>query len=130
MLGNLVSTARAREKLGGISEMTFWRWRHSASPEHPFPEPVCINGRNYFWNNELEGWVIARAESNNPALIIPDAEAGRAKGRKKLSALRAAQNQPIDQLGHNATPPLDNAAKQYGQPVISSGSNKLGGENG
>ncbi len=57
----LVNTAKTREKLGGICLMTLWRRRQAAPPKPPFPKPVRINGRLYFWDDELDDWVKAEA---------------------------------------------------------------------
>lgn len=35
-----------REHLGGISDMTLWRWIQD--PEMGFPRPIYINKRRYF----------------------------------------------------------------------------------
>ncbi len=126
----LITAAQAREKLGGICEMTMWRRRQAVPPKLIFPKPICINGRNYFYDHELDEWVLAHVETVVPTQIIPNAEEGRANGREKLSALRAAQNQPIDQLGHNGGPPIDDAVEQDGPPVIQAGIKVRGGENG
>ena len=41
-------TIRERE-LGGISKMTLHRWRKDG-----FPDPIVINGRNYYSDEHLE----------------------------------------------------------------------------
>jgi predicted site-specific integrase-resolvase len=40
----LLSQRAARELLGGVSDMTFHRWRQKGI----LPAPVVINGRNYW----------------------------------------------------------------------------------
>ncbi len=86
----LLTTAQAREKLGGISAQTLWRRRQAVAPKPIFPKPICINGRNYFWDDELDDWVEAASEADSPTNIIPNADEGRAKGRESLSAKNAA----------------------------------------
>jgi predicted DNA-binding transcriptional regulator AlpA len=50
----LIPQYRACAKLGGISRMTLRRWRANF-PD--FPEPITINGRNYFDVAELDAWL-------------------------------------------------------------------------
>ena len=40
----LVSSATLRRELGDVSEMTVWRWTKAEI----LPQPVKINGRNYW----------------------------------------------------------------------------------
>lgn len=83
----LLTDAQVREMFGGISAMTLNRWRHAAPPKIRFPPPIRINGRNYNPEDGLADYVKAQAEANPPAQVIPNADEGRAKGRKKLSTV-------------------------------------------
>jgi predicted DNA-binding transcriptional regulator AlpA len=133
MSGKLLTTSQARKKLGDISTQTLWRRRQVVAPKPIFPKPICINGRNYFWDDELDAWVEAQAEAGTPTRDIPNADDGRAKGREKLAAITAAKKELsklIDQLGHNGGPPLDDAIEKVGPPAIKAGRNKRGGKNG
>lgn len=47
----LSPSSRVRERCGGISEMTLWRWRHD--PDLDFPIPVTIRGRNFYDDDEI-----------------------------------------------------------------------------
>jgi predicted DNA-binding transcriptional regulator AlpA len=47
----LVSSSRVRERCGGISEMTLWRWRKDSNLN--FPIPVTIRGRNFYDDDEI-----------------------------------------------------------------------------
>ena len=50
----VAAAAKVRQRLGGISPVTFWRWRHN--PKLGFPPGKCINGRWYFpWNSVRRG---------------------------------------------------------------------------
>ncbi|MGE3652286.1 MAG: helix-turn-helix transcriptional regulator [Reyranellaceae bacterium] len=44
MSNRLLSSREVRERLGGMSAMTEWRWRRDGD----LPEPVKIRGRNYY----------------------------------------------------------------------------------
>ena len=43
-----------RERFGGISAMTLWRWEHDG--RLGFPKPTDINKRKYYDLAELEAW--------------------------------------------------------------------------
>jgi predicted DNA-binding transcriptional regulator AlpA len=47
----LSPSSRVRERCGGISEMTLWRWRQD--PDLAFPTPVTIRGRNFYDDDEI-----------------------------------------------------------------------------
>lgn len=48
-LENLISQPQLRQILGGVSDTTVWRWRAAGT----LPDPVSINGRNYYRESEL-----------------------------------------------------------------------------
>jgi predicted DNA-binding transcriptional regulator AlpA len=43
----------------GITPMTRWRW--SRKPELEFPQPIRINGRTFYAEDELQAWERSRA---------------------------------------------------------------------
>ncbi len=43
-----------RAELGGISDMTLWRWLRR--PDLQFPQPVVIARRRYWRRTDLEEW--------------------------------------------------------------------------
>ena len=55
---SLETAAQFRAALGGVSEMTIWRWRQKF-PD--FPEAIVICGRNYYRPAERVAFVEARA---------------------------------------------------------------------
>jgi hypothetical protein len=50
----LVVDKQARKECGGVSRMTFNRWKKK--PELQLPPAVQINNRNYRWRSQLEGF--------------------------------------------------------------------------
>ena len=60
----LETAAQFREQLGGISEMTEWRWRQKFSD---FPVPVVICGRKYYRKSQRGAFVAARAAETEAA---------------------------------------------------------------
>ena len=89
MTGTLLNSKQVRTKCGSISEMTLWRW----SRDEAFPKPVRIHGRKYFPEIEIDAWVEAQRQNDADEVVIPNADAGRGKGR-------AANPRP--RLGHDA----------------------------
>lgn len=70
----LIPAARVKELLGGISDMTLWRWLNEA--DIAFPAPVRINGRRYWRTDELRSWLERRRDpaSANDACLPSDAD--------------------------------------------------------
>ena len=133
MLDKFLTDAQVREMFGDICTMTLHRWRHAEPPKIPFPQPIRINGRNYNSAYRIADYVQALAEANTPVRDIPKADEGRAMGREKLSSINAAKKappKPIDHLGHNGGPPLDDAVEQGDLPVIKVGEKMRVGKNG
>jgi predicted DNA-binding transcriptional regulator AlpA len=54
----LVPARVVRAELGGISDMTLWRWLHR--PDLEFPQPVLISRRRYWRRQDLETWKRSR----------------------------------------------------------------------
>ncbi len=50
----LLTATQVRQLIGGISDMTLWRWMHDERVG--FPQPVVINRRRYFRASEIEAF--------------------------------------------------------------------------
>lgn len=58
MTPRYLSSGQLRDMIGGVSEMTIWRW--STDESISFPRPVRI-GRRRFWRaDEVEKWMADR----------------------------------------------------------------------
>lgn len=55
----LVSSRTARAELGDVSEMTIWRWVKAGI----MPEPIKINGRNYWPASAIERVKLGNAKA-------------------------------------------------------------------
>jgi predicted DNA-binding transcriptional regulator AlpA len=55
-----VPSGQLRAELGGISDMTLWRWLKD--PKLNFPQPVQIRNRRYWRRSEINGWKVARSQ--------------------------------------------------------------------
>lgn len=53
----LLTAAAVRDTLGGISDMTLWRWLND--PRLDFPKPIHIARRRYWREADLNAWVEA-----------------------------------------------------------------------
>jgi hypothetical protein len=60
-----VPAAKVRERYGGISDMSLWRWVRN--PEMGFPQPFTINRRRYWRLRDLEIWEQFRATDDEVA---------------------------------------------------------------
>lgn len=56
----LVSATSVRNDLGGISDMTLWRWLNN--PALNFPKPIYITRRRYWRDVEVSAWLDSQAE--------------------------------------------------------------------
>lgn len=72
----LVPERKARQELGGQSEMTFWRWDNGRSPAPPgWEPPIRINNRKFrtrrvietVKNNLIQAALSTRAGKESPA---------------------------------------------------------------
>ena len=79
----LIPQPRAQELLG-VSAMTLWRWQKQAA----FPKAKTIRGRKYFRAVEIETWI--DKQQSDAVRVIPNADAGRVKGRAEHRAKREA----------------------------------------
>ena len=74
----LIPQPRAQE-LMGISAMTLWRWQKLTD----FPKAKIIRGRKYFRASEISSWI--ESQDGAPSREIPNADAGRTKGRANIA---------------------------------------------
>jgi predicted DNA-binding transcriptional regulator AlpA len=51
---SLISARTVRAELGGISDMTLWRWLNRS--DLGFPQPVVIARRRYWRRVDIETW--------------------------------------------------------------------------
>lgn len=57
----LIPASAVRETLGGVSDMTLWRWLQDEALS--FPRPIYIGRRRYFREAEIHAWIEERAEA-------------------------------------------------------------------
>lgn len=65
MTPKLITAVAVREALGGVSDMTLWRWLND--PDLDFPRPAYIGKRRYFRDAEIAAWIEAQAEASRGA---------------------------------------------------------------
>ena len=58
---NLLTANSVRARLGGITDMTLWRYLHN--PSLSFPKPIYINTRRYWREDVLFDWIETRMEA-------------------------------------------------------------------
>jgi len=56
----LMTAAAVREALGGVSDMTLWRWLKD--PALNFPKPIYISKRRYWRFEEVLAWMESQSE--------------------------------------------------------------------
>lgn len=54
----LLPSRDVKARLGGVSDMTLWRWLHN--PAMAFPKPVVISRRKYWDAAELDAFIAAQ----------------------------------------------------------------------
>lgn len=54
----LLPANEMKTRVGGVSDMTIWRWLRK--PDLGFPRPININGRNYWPEAELTAFIESR----------------------------------------------------------------------
>jgi len=59
-----LTTTQVRQRYGGVSEMTIWRWRRD--PELNFPQSKPIRKRHYWRVSDLDAWDQQRAAATSP----------------------------------------------------------------
>jgi hypothetical protein len=60
----LMPTPQMQAMLGGVCDMTIWRWRNN--PKMNFPKPIVINGRNYWQVGKFRRFIAERAADQSP----------------------------------------------------------------
>ena len=55
----LITASAVRAMLGGVSDMSLWRWL--ADPTLDFPRPIRIASRRYWREAEIIAWIDMRA---------------------------------------------------------------------
>lgn len=58
MTSKLITAAAVRKALGGVSDMTVWRWLND--PALNFPKPIRIQKRRYWRESDVAVWLDAR----------------------------------------------------------------------
>ncbi len=58
MTSKLITAAAVRNALGGVSDMTLWRW--NKDPALNFPRPIRIQKRRYWREAEIAAWLDQR----------------------------------------------------------------------
>jgi predicted DNA-binding transcriptional regulator AlpA len=59
MADKYLSAPQVRDRLGGISDMTLWRWLNDDTLT--FPKPLVINRRRFFALDEIEEFEAAHS---------------------------------------------------------------------
>lgn len=60
--GRLLTARQLRTKLGGVSNMTIWRWMHN--PSLDFPPPIKLNRRNYWSESAVNDYIHKQIEKS------------------------------------------------------------------
>jgi len=60
MTSKLITAAVVRDALGGVSDMTLWRWLND--PALNFPKPIYITRRRYWREADVSAWLDAQVE--------------------------------------------------------------------
>lgn len=60
MTSKLLTAGTVRDALGGVSDMTLWRWLND--PALDFPKPIYIARRRYWREADVSEWLDAQAE--------------------------------------------------------------------
>lgn len=61
MTSKLITAATVRNALGGVSDMTLWRWLNDSALN--FPRPLKIQSRRYWRENDVAEWLQQREAS-------------------------------------------------------------------
>lgn len=59
MPDKLMTANKVRDTLGGVSDMTLWRF--IKDPVKSFPTPIYIGRRRYWREKEVAAWIDAQA---------------------------------------------------------------------
>ncbi|WP_019196488.1 helix-turn-helix transcriptional regulator [Afipia birgiae] len=63
MSKRLMNSKNVRERLGGLSPMTIWRYQNDE--KLGFPKPITIRNRNFWDADEIEAFISRRAPAND-----------------------------------------------------------------
>jgi len=63
MSKRLMNSKNVRERLGGLSPMTIWRYQNDE--KLGFPKPITIRNRNFCDADEIEAFISRRAPAND-----------------------------------------------------------------
>lgn len=80
----LMPSSEYKRVLGGISEMS--RWRHEKA--NIGPKPVKLNGRNFYFEDEVQAYLDHLAANRQP---IPDEQSADMVDDENLAERTAAQ---------------------------------------
>ncbi|MGB3315975.1 MAG: transcriptional regulator [Albidovulum sp.] len=58
MTSKLIKATTVRNALGGVSDMTLWRWLND--PSLNFPKPIKIQSRRYWRESDVIDWLEAQ----------------------------------------------------------------------
>jgi len=58
MTSKLITAATVRDAIGGVSDMTLWRWLND--PTLNFPQPIRIQKRRYWREGDIAEWMQER----------------------------------------------------------------------
>lgn len=61
----LLTAKEVRERFGGISDMSLWRWLDSETLN--FPKPIHIQRRRFWEADAIEAFIAGQAEANKAA---------------------------------------------------------------
>lgn len=50
----MLTAKQTRQRYGGLSDMSLWRWLRD--PDLKFPKPMIINSRRYWRRADLTSW--------------------------------------------------------------------------
>lgn len=59
------NAAQVRARYSGVSDMSLWRWLHDE--ELGFPQPIRINGRRFWREQDLIAWERTRVPDELPS---------------------------------------------------------------
>jgi predicted DNA-binding transcriptional regulator AlpA len=64
-LKRLLTAKEVRQRFGGISDMSLWRWLDSETLN--FPKPIYVMRRRFWEADAIEAFIARQAEANKAA---------------------------------------------------------------